>query len=115
MSQKLSIMVDFLIALRTQNETHHKTIKQEKLFWKEILDTQFQNYKTGYFGNVRICLSAKIYFSKSNRFGQSISVSEQLHFSILYLFSGQQEYSSDSKNMRLIHLYLHSYFRVSNS
>lgn len=32
MSQKLLIMVDFLIVLRTQNETHHKNIKHEKLF-----------------------------------------------------------------------------------
>lgn len=53
-------MVDFLIVLRSQNETHHKNIKHEKLLWKEILDAQFQNYKTGHFGNVRIFLSAKI-------------------------------------------------------
>lgn len=58
--EKHLIMVDFLIVLRTQNETHHKNIKHAKLFWKEILDAGGQNYKIGYFGNVRIFLSAKI-------------------------------------------------------
>lgn len=62
-------MVDFLIVLRAQNETHHKNIKHAKLFWKEILDAGGQNYKTmsnkiikqmWHFGNVRIFLSAKI-------------------------------------------------------